>query len=136
MQNTYSKSIYNAHLFVFGRIWLWVGEKTAVLPCQYPEKLEQKNDLKRSRPLQSVCNNLVHLSFLSGCPNTFLKINLVHPSALVTVTFSAASPHCPRPLFTLSGAKDRTICVCRRRRTRNEQFGGTDKTCRATMNRC
>lgn len=44
--NAHSKSIYNTRLFVFGGIWLRVGEKTAALPCQYPEKLELKNDLK------------------------------------------------------------------------------------------
>lgn len=73
------------------------------------KKLEVKNELTRSRPPQSACNNLVHLSFLSGCLNTILKINLARPSTFVTVTFSAAavaSPSCPPALFTLSGAKD------------------------------
>lgn len=68
-----------------------------------------KNKLTRSRPPKSACNNLVHLSFLSGCLNTIPKINLGRPSALVTVTCSAAaaaSPCWPPAMSTLSGAKD------------------------------
>lgn len=68
-----------------------------------------KNKLTRSRPPKSACNNLLHLSFLSGCLNTIPKINLGRPSALVTVTFSAAaaaSPCWPPAMFSLSGAKD------------------------------
>lgn len=95
-----------------GGIWLRVGDKNDVLcvpMLEKKKKLEVKNKLTRSRPPQSACNNLVHLSFLSGCLNTILKINLARPSALVTVTFgaaAAASPCCPPALFTLSGAKD------------------------------
>lgn len=94
-----------------GGIWLRVGDKndTLCVPMLGKKKLEVKNKLTRSRPPQSACNNLVHLSFLSGCLNTILKINLARPSALVTVTFgaaAAASPCCPPALFILSGAKD------------------------------
>lgn len=53
--------------------------------------MELKNKLTRSRSSHSACNNLVHLSFLSGCQNTILEINFERRSALVTVSFGAAA---------------------------------------------
>lgn len=61
-----------------------------------------KNKLTRSRSWQPICNNLVHLSFLSNGLNEILKINLGRRSALVTVTFSAAAAASPiEPLLSL-----------------------------------